>query len=46
MQALEEGVGSVHIIDGRKPHSILYEAFTAENMGTTIGTARPSVGIK
>lgn len=46
VQAIEEGVGSVHIIDGRKPHSILYEAFTAENMGTTIGTARPSVGIK
>ena len=46
VQAIEEGVGSVHIIDGRKPHSILYEAFTTENMGTTIGTEKPSVGIK
>ena len=46
VQAIKEGVGSVHIIDGRKPHSILYEAFTTENMGTTIGTERPSVGIK
>ncbi|MCR5825729.1 MAG: acetylglutamate kinase [Oscillospiraceae bacterium] len=46
VQAIEEGVTSVHIIDGRKPHSILYEAFTAENLGTTIGTAQPSVGIK
>ena len=46
VQAIEEGVASVHIIDGRKPHSILYEAFTTENLGTTIGTARESVGIK
>ena len=46
VQAIEEGVTSVHIIDGRKPHSILYEAFAAEDLGTTIGTERPSVGIK
>ena len=46
VQAIEEGVKSVHIIDGRKPHSVLYEAFTAEDLGTTIGTDRESVGIK
>lgn len=46
VQAIEEGVGSVHIIDGRKPHSILYEAFTDEGIGTTVGTEQPSVGIK
>ena len=46
VQAIEEGVTSVHIIDGRKPHSILYEAFQSEDLGTTIGTERPSVGIK
>ncbi|WP_293009956.1 MULTISPECIES: acetylglutamate kinase [unclassified Oscillibacter] len=46
VQAIEEGVGSVHIIDGRKPHSILYEAFTDEGIGTTVGTERPSLGIK
>ncbi|WP_312941200.1 acetylglutamate kinase [Oscillibacter sp.] len=46
VQAIEEGVGSVHIIDGRKPHSILYEAFTNEGIGTTVGTERPSVGIQ
>ena len=46
VQAIEEGVTSVHIIDGRKPHSILYEAFSTENLGTTIGTAQDSVGIK
>lgn len=46
VQAIDEGVASVHIIDGRKPHSILYEAFTTEGLGTTIGTAQDSVGIK
>ena len=46
VQAIEEGVTSVHIIDGRKPHSILYEAFHTEDLGTTIGTERPSEGIK
>ena len=46
VQAIEEGVTSVHIIDGRKPHSILYEAFTDEGTGTTVGTEKESVGIK
>lgn len=46
VQAIEEGVTNVHIIDGRKPHSILYEAFATEGTGTTVGKDRPSVGIK
>lgn len=46
VQAIGEGVGSVHIIDGRKPHSILYEIFTDEGIGTTVGRSRPSLGIK
>lgn len=46
VQAIEEGVTSVHIIDGRQPHSMLYEAFSDEGTGTTVGAARPSVGIK
>ncbi len=46
VQAIEEGVTSVHIIDGRQPHSMLYEAFSDEGTGTTVGTAQPSVGIK
>ena len=46
VDAIREGVGSVHIIDGRKPHSILYDAFTDEGTGTTVGTAQPSKGIK
>lgn len=45
VQAINEGVTSVHIIDGRKPHSIVYEAF-GESIGTTVGTAQESVGIK
>jgi len=46
VQAIDEGVTSVHIIDGRQPHSMLYEAFSNEGLGTTVGTAQPSVGIK
>ena len=46
VQAVREGVASVHIIDGRQPHSILYEAFSPEGSGTTVGAQRPSVGIK
>ena len=46
VQAIGEGVASVHIIDGRQPHSMLYEAFSDEGTGTTVGTAQPSVGVK
>ena len=46
VQAIEEGVHSVRIIDGRKLHSILYEAFSTEPFGTTIGTEKDSIGIK
>ena len=45
VDAIREGVGSVHILDGRQPHSIL-KAFQEEAFGTTIGTAHASVGIK
>lgn len=34
--ALEGGVGSVHIIDGRKPHSLLLELFTDSGIGTKV----------
>lgn len=43
--AVEAGVKSVHIIDGRKPHSILYEVF-GDKIGTTVGKEQESVGIK
>ena len=34
--AVEQGVGSVHILDGRLEHSLLLEIFTEEGVGTKI----------
>lgn len=34
--AVEQGVGSVHILDGRLEHSLLLEIFTQEGVGTKI----------
>ncbi len=36
LQALREGVGSVHIVDGRVQHSLLLEIFTDTGVGTLI----------
>jgi acetylglutamate kinase len=36
LAAVEDGVGSAHIIDGRLPHSLLLELFTDEGIGTKI----------
>ena len=36
VKAIENGVKSCHIIDGRKKHSILLEIFTTEGIGTMI----------
>ncbi len=36
LDALESGVGSAHIIDGRIEHSILLELFTNDGIGTKI----------
>lgn len=36
IQALEAGVNSVHIIDGRVPHCLLLEIFTDSGIGTMI----------
>ena len=36
VKALEEGVQSVHFIDGRLPHSLLLEIFTDKGTGTEI----------
>ena len=36
VEALREGVGKVHIINGNFPHSILLEIFTEEGVGTEI----------
>jgi acetylglutamate kinase len=34
--AIEKGVGKVHLIDGRVPHSLLIEIFTNAGIGTEI----------
>ena len=36
LSALKSGVSKVHIIDGRKKHSVLLELFTDEGIGTEI----------
>jgi acetylglutamate kinase len=36
VDALEGGVGNAHIVDGRKPHSLLLELFTDEGIGTKL----------
>ena len=41
LDALSKGVKSVHVLDGRLPHSILLEIFTAEGIGTML---TPEVG--
>lgn len=35
-EALERGVGKIHLIDGRIPHSLLLEIFTKGGIGTQI----------
>lgn len=46
VSAIENGVTDVHIIDGRQPHSLLFEAFLKDGHGTVIGTEGESVGVK
>lgn len=36
LKALEDGVGSAHIIDGRVQHAVLLEIFTDKGVGTVI----------
>ena len=36
LRALRSGVGHGHILDGRVPHSLLLEVFTAEGIGTMV----------
>mgnify|MGYP002478201561 CR=1 FL=1 len=40
VEALSEGVGKVHIVDGRLQHAILLEMFTDAGIGTEIITKR------
>jgi acetylglutamate kinase len=36
VEAVEAGVGSAHIVDGREPHSLLLELFTDAGIGTKV----------
>ncbi len=36
IRAVDHGVGSAHILDGRVPHAVLLELFTDEGVGTMI----------
>jgi acetylglutamate kinase len=36
LRALRSGVGAAHIVDGRRPHSLLLELFTDEGIGTKL----------
>jgi acetylglutamate kinase len=36
IRAVEQGVPQAHVIDGRKPHSLLLEVFTDEGIGTMV----------
>jgi acetylglutamate kinase len=38
LHAVRTGVGSAHVLDGRLPHVLLLELFTAEGVGTMITT--------
>lgn len=42
LASLDAGVGKIHIIDGRLPHALLLEIFTAEGIGTEITLDRPA----
>ena len=36
VEAIRGGVGSAHIVDGRRPHSLLLELFTDAGIGTMV----------
>ena len=40
IDALQTGVGKVHIVDGRTPHAVLLELFTDSGIGTEITRSR------
>jgi hypothetical protein len=40
IDAIHGGVGYAHIVDGRKPHSLLLELFTNAGIGTKVRPAR------
>ena len=45
LESLEDGVGKIHIIDGRLQHSLLIEIFTKTGIGTEIVSGNAAVTI-
>jgi len=41
VEAIRAGVGKVHLVDGRMPHSLLLEIFTKQGVGTEIIADEP-----
>ncbi|MGB3696991.1 MAG: acetylglutamate kinase [Gordonia sp. (in: high G+C Gram-positive bacteria)] len=39
MRAVRDGIGAAHVIDGRRPHSVLAALLTASRAGTTVVAA-------
>ena len=44
VQAVRNGVGHAHILDGRLPHALLLEIFTSEGVGTMVSKASGPAG--
>ncbi|HET8992478.1 MULTISPECIES: acetylglutamate kinase [unclassified Rhodococcus (in: high G+C Gram-positive bacteria)] len=44
LRAVQGGVPSAHVIDGRQPHSVLLELFTEEGIGTMVVPAHDQEG--
>jgi acetylglutamate kinase len=36
IEAIDNGVSEVHLIDGRRPHVLLQELFTDQGVGTMV----------
>ncbi len=43
MEAVDAGVGSAHILDGRRPHAVLLELLTDAGVGTMVTAAEPAI---
>jgi len=44
VEAIAAGAGSAHIVDGRRPHSLLLELFTDAGIGTMVTAGAPGEG--
>jgi len=44
VRSIQNGVGSVHLIDGRLPHVLLLELLTHAGVGTMVVASDPTTG--